>query len=213
MASCSATVPVFHRSPTWKGPWERRRSLTCPILAMSTVHPSRLPTGRLTSNDRDQPFNSVSTGSSEDADLVAVQSGEDWIAKLDDDLSQPAAISGDSFRISNLQREDPVCITLHSWIVADAFPPWAEVKSMLPWRTPFAVASPQQFISVRQRYLVAQEKFICKTNIWIGLTALGPQGRLGTALLVLPCFLIWWSSIGRVCLMTSRSGWLIAWRV
>ena len=80
----------------------------------------------------DQPFDSVSTGSSEDADLVPVQSGEDWIAKLDDDLSQPAAISGDSFRISTLQREDPVCITLHSWIVAREFPPWAEVKSMLP---------------------------------------------------------------------------------
>ena len=43
-----------------------------------------------------------STGSSEDADLVPVQSGEDWIARLDDDMSQLAAISGDSFRISAL---------------------------------------------------------------------------------------------------------------
>ena len=42
----------------------------------------------------------IRTGSSKDADLVPVQSGEDWIDKLDDDLSQPAAISGDSFRIS-----------------------------------------------------------------------------------------------------------------
>ena len=50
-----------------------------------------------------QPFDSVSTGSSEDADLVPVQSGEDWIARLDDDLSQPAESSGDSFRISALQ--------------------------------------------------------------------------------------------------------------
>ena len=83
-------------------------------------------------SDTDQPFESVSTGSSEDADLVPVQSGEDWIARLDDDLSQPAEISGDSFRISALQREDPVCITLHPWIVTDEFPPWAEVKSMLP---------------------------------------------------------------------------------
>ena len=80
----------------------------------------------------EQPFDSVSTGSSEDADLVPVQFGEDWIARLDDDLSQPAEISGDSFRISALQREDPVCITLHAWIVADEFPPWAEVRSMLP---------------------------------------------------------------------------------
>ena len=61
--------------------------------------------------------------------MVPVQSGEDWIG---DDLSQPAEISGDSFRISALQREDPVCITLHAWIVADEFPTWAEVKSMLP---------------------------------------------------------------------------------
>ena len=64
--------------------------------------------------------------------MVPVQSGEDWIAKLDDDLSQPADISGDSFCISALQREDPVCIALHAWIVADEFPTWAEVKSMLP---------------------------------------------------------------------------------
>ena len=63
---------------------------------------------------------------------MPVQSGEDWIAKLDDDLSQPATISGDSFRISALQREDPVCIALHAWIVADEFPTWVEVKSMLP---------------------------------------------------------------------------------
>ena len=25
-----------------------------------------------------------------------------------------------------------MCITLHAWIVADEFPPWAEVKGMLP---------------------------------------------------------------------------------
>ena len=90
------------------------------------------PPAVLMHSNTDQPFDSVSTGSSEDADLVPVQSGEDWIARLDDDLSQPAEISGDSFRISALQREDPVCITLHTWIVADEFPTWAEVKSMLP---------------------------------------------------------------------------------
>ena len=90
------------------------------------------PPATLMHDDTDQPFDSVSTGSSEDADLVPVQSGEDWIARIDDDLSQPAEISGDSFRISALQREDPVCITLHAWVVADEFPTWAEVKSMLP---------------------------------------------------------------------------------
>ena len=50
------------------------------------------PPAVLMHSSADQPFDSVSTGSSEDADLVLVQSGEDWIARLDDDLSQPAEI-------------------------------------------------------------------------------------------------------------------------
>ena len=90
------------------------------------------PPATLIFHDSDQPFDSVSTGSSEDADLVPVQSGEDWIARLDDDLSRPVGTSGDSFRISALQREDPVCVTLHDWVLAEEFPVWAEVKSMLP---------------------------------------------------------------------------------
>ena len=80
----------------------------------------------------DQPFDSESTGSSEDADLIPIHTGEDWVAQLDDDLSQPTAISGDSFWISNIQREDPVCITLHSWILSGDFPPWVEVKGLNP---------------------------------------------------------------------------------
>ena len=90
------------------------------------------PPATLIQCDSDQPSDSTSTGSSEDADLVPVQSGEDWIARLDDDLSRPVETSGDSFRISTLQKEDPVCMTLHSWVVANEFPAWAEVKSMLP---------------------------------------------------------------------------------
>ena len=43
------------------------------------------PPATLIQHDSDQPFDSVSTGSSEDADLVPVQSGEDWIARLDDE--------------------------------------------------------------------------------------------------------------------------------
>ena len=60
----------------------------------------------------DQPFDSESTGSSQDTDLIPIHSGEDWVALLDDDLLQPSAIAGDSFRISALQKEDPVCITI-----------------------------------------------------------------------------------------------------
>ena len=80
----------------------------------------------------DQPFDSESTGSSEDADLVPMHSGEDWVAQLDDNLSQPTAVAGDSFRISALQREDPNCITLHQWISAGEFPPWNEIKGLDP---------------------------------------------------------------------------------
>ena len=50
----------------------------------------------------DQSFDSETTGSSKNADLVPTHLGEDWIAILDDDLSQPSAVTGDSFRISTL---------------------------------------------------------------------------------------------------------------
>ena len=53
----------------------------------------------------DQPFDSESTGSSEDSDLIPIHSGEDWVALLDDDLSQPATISSDTFRITTLQEK------------------------------------------------------------------------------------------------------------
>ena len=78
----------------------------------------------------DQPFDSESTGSSEDTDLIPIHSGEDWVALLNDDLSQPTAIASDSFRISALQKEDPVCITLSSWISSGVFPTWAEVRGL-----------------------------------------------------------------------------------
>ena len=71
----------------------------------------------------DQPFDSESTGSSEDAALIPIHSVEDWVAQLDDDLSQPTAVAGDSFRILTLQREDPTCITLHVWISSVSSPP------------------------------------------------------------------------------------------
>ena len=98
------------------------RQCTCPDCPQVVLLPDIV----------DQPFDSESTGSSEDADLIPIHSGEDWVAQLDDDLSQPTAISGDSFCISNLQREDPVCITLHSWISSCDFPPWVEVKGLNP---------------------------------------------------------------------------------
>ena len=47
-------------------------------------------------------------------------------------MGRHVGTSGDSFRISALQREDPVCVTLHDWVLAEEFPAWAEVKSMLP---------------------------------------------------------------------------------
>ena len=80
----------------------------------------------------DQPFDSESTGSSEYSDLIHIHSGEDWVALLDDDLSQPATISSDTFRITTLQRQDPTCITLLSWITSSDFPPWIEVKGLSP---------------------------------------------------------------------------------
>ena len=54
----------------------------------------------------DQPFDAESVGDSEDADLVPLQSGEDWVAHLDHDLSRPASQMGEIFRITT------ACITL-----------------------------------------------------------------------------------------------------
>ena len=86
------------------------------VESMETLTASRVPSspcGQCTRLDCppvdmetesvDQPFDSESTGSSEDLDLVHIHSGEDWVALLDDDLSQPATDSSDTFRITTLQ--------------------------------------------------------------------------------------------------------------
>ena len=62
-----------------------------------------------------QPFDVESVGDSEDADLVPLQSGEDWVAQLDDDLFRPASQTGEIFHITALQLEDTTCITLLEW--------------------------------------------------------------------------------------------------
>ena len=80
----------------------------------------------------DQPFDAVSVGDSEDADLIPLQSGEDWVTQLDDDLSRPASQSSEMFSITTLQLEDPTCVTLLEWVRSDTFPPWTEVKSLCP---------------------------------------------------------------------------------
>ena len=80
----------------------------------------------------DQPFDAESVGDSEDADLVPIQSGEDWVAQLDDDLSGPATRTGDTFRIGALQLEDATCVMLLEWIRAADFPPWKDVKGLCP---------------------------------------------------------------------------------
>ena len=55
------------------------------------------------------------------------------MALLDDDLSQPATISSDTFRyLTTLQKQDPICITLRLWIMSGDFPPWIEVKGLSP---------------------------------------------------------------------------------
>ena len=90
----------------------------------------------------DQPFDAESVGDSEDADLVPIQSGEDWVAQLDDDLSGPATRTGEAFRISALQLEDATCITLLEWIRAARFPPLEGSEGTMPGNT--IVVAPSQ---------------------------------------------------------------------
>ena len=77
----------------------------------------------------DQPFDAESVGDSEYADLVPLQSGEDWVAQLDDDLSRPASQAGETFRITALQLQDNTCITLLEWIRSDVFPHGRRLKT------------------------------------------------------------------------------------
>ena len=90
------------------------------------------PTVDTTVELSDQPFDAESLGDSEDIDLVPVQSSEDWVAQLDDDMSRPASQAGVLFRITALQLEDVTCVTVLEWIRSDSFPPWTEVKSLSP---------------------------------------------------------------------------------
>ena len=105
------------------------RAPTNPCRQCTRVECPRVDTSVVVAN---QPFDDASVGDSEDDDLIPIQSGEDWIAQLDDDLSRPASQSGEVFNITALQKEDPTYITLLEWIRSDTFPPWAEVKSLCP---------------------------------------------------------------------------------
>ena len=88
----------------------------------------------------DQPFDAESVGDSEDADLVPIESGEDWVAQLDDDLSRPASQTGEVFRITALQLEDATCITLLEWIRSDVFPPLGGSEEPVPGNTVFVAS-------------------------------------------------------------------------
>ena len=60
------------------------RAPTDPCRQCTRVECPRVDTSVVVTN---QPFDDVSVGDSEDDDLVPIQSGEDWVAQLDDDLS------------------------------------------------------------------------------------------------------------------------------
>ena len=162
----------------------------------------------------DQPFDSESTDSSEDADLIPIHSGEDWVAQVDDDFSQTAAISGDSFRISNLQREDPVCIMLHSWISSGDFPHGLRLKH---WTQNFGHYG---IIVTSYRWMITElfgenrvHSALCY-NYWY----LNLAGNNSSCLTMPLCLAAIWAgtgrwpdwlivSIGQACRMMSRNGW------
>ena len=95
------------------------RAPTDPCRQCTWVECPRIYTSVVVAN---QPFDDASMGDSEDDDLIPIQSGEDWVAQLDDDLSRPASQSGEVFNITTLQKEDPTCMTLLEWIRSDNFP-------------------------------------------------------------------------------------------
>ena len=96
------------------------RAPTDPCRQCTRVECPRVDTLVVVTN---QPFDDASVGDSEDDDLIPIQSGEDWVAQLDDDLSRPASQSGEVFKIAALQKDDLTCTTLLGWIQSDDFPP------------------------------------------------------------------------------------------
>ena len=129
----------------------------------------------------DQPFDVESVGDSEDADLVPFQSGEDWVAQLDDDLSRPASQSGENFRIT---AQDATCIALLTWIRSDVFPPWSEVKA-LPGTTLIVASSEQSFGGHKWRDM-AEEEFSR-----LGIAVVGTQTSAGAVISGLSCVTVW----------------------
>ena len=132
----------------------------------------------------DQPFDAESVGDLEDADLVPLQSGEDWVAQLDDDLSRPASQSGENFRITALQLQDTTCITLLAWIRSDAFHPWAAVKSLCPelcllWHHRNNLMADVNGVIWRKRSSPGSELVV------------GTQASAGTVVSGLPCIIVW----------------------
>ena len=96
------------------------------------MYSCRLPAGGCDLRSGGSAFDAESVGDSEDADLVLLQSGEDWVAQLDDDLSRPASQSGEICHITALQLEDSTCVTLFKWIRSENVPSWTEVKALCP---------------------------------------------------------------------------------
>ena len=119
------TIQMDHKSLVWLHRFKDTEGMmarwlhTLQQFQFSIVHSPQVDT---TVELADQLFDVESVGDSEDADLVPIQSGEDWVAQLDDDLSRPATQTGEVFRITALQLEDATCITLLEWIRSEGFP-------------------------------------------------------------------------------------------
>ena len=120
MVTHSSTVPVHRAGRDHSNADGLSRVPTFPCGQCTRVDCPRVDTAVEVA---DQPFDAESVGDSEDTDHVPIQSGEDWVAQLDDDLSGPATRTGEVFRISTLQLEDTTCFTLLEWIRADVFSP------------------------------------------------------------------------------------------
>ena len=139
---------------------------------MQTVYSPRCPTWAL--------------GDSEDADLVPIQSGEDWVAQLDDDLSRPASQAGKLFRITALRLVDTTCVTLLEWIRSDTFPAWAEVKSLCPelrflWHHQNNLSADTNGVVWRKRSSDSSQiqLLVPKTGIIFGLSHFAVWGSFG----------------------------------
>ena len=101
-----------------------------------------------------------------------------------------------------------MCVTLHDWVLAEEFPAWAEVKSMLPELR--SLWHHRNNLSVDDNGTLWRKRSSQKRSV----TVVGSEGWQRTAFPVLSCIAVWRTfgadedtrTVGRSLLLDGHGG-------